>query len=175
MDFATCKRCRRKSLLKNVWVASEYEGIAKELISRLKFERAMSVADEAAELIKTPLPYLPPETIITFVPTATSRRRMRGYDQSELIAKRLAKLLERRFKPLLLRQGQTRQVGADRTRRRQQLTNVFRPRNLTDIEGSSILLVDDIVTTGATLGAAAQVLKQAKAKHITAAVFAQKL
>lgn len=175
LDFATCKRCRRKSLVKNVWVASEYDGIAKILIHKLKFERAMAAAEEIAELIKGGLPYLPPETIITFAPTATNRRRMRGYDQSELIAKRLAKLLGCPFKPLLLRQGQTRQVGANRIKRKEQLISAFRAYNLTSIKGSSILLVDDIVTTGATLEAAAQVLKQAKAKHITAAVFAQKL
>ncbi len=175
LDFATCNSCCRGSRLKNVWVASEYSGTPKILIHMLKFGRTMTAADEIAEQIKAVLPYLPPETIITFVPTATGRRRMRGYDQSELIAKRLAKLLGCRFKPLLLRQGQTRQVGASRTKRRDQIAGALRPRALASIKGASVLLVDDIVTTGATLEAAARVLKQAKAKRITAAVFAQKL
>lgn len=173
-DFATCPDCRRESRLSNVWIASEYDGFSKTLISKLKFERARSAADEIAELMAALLPYVPAGTTVTFAPTATGRRRRRGYDQSELIAKRLAGLLGRPFLPLLLRQGQTRQVGASKAKRKQQLVAAFRPRNLISIKGASILLIDDIVTTGATLEAAAQVLKQAGAKQISAAAFAQK-
>lgn len=174
-DFSSCAKCRPKSRLAHVWVVSEYEGISKMLISRLKFERAADAANEIAELIAARLPYLPAETVVTFVPTATSRRRQRGYDQSELIAKRLARLKGLKFSPLLLRIGQSRQVGANRSERQRQLQGAFRVRSLSKVKDAHILVIDDIVTTGATLEAAAQVLKSSGARQINAATFAQKL
>lgn len=173
-DSLTCRPCRSESRLRYVWIASEYQGASKELIGKLKFGRAQAAAEVIAGIMTDTLPYLPKETIVTFVPTATSRRRQRGYDQAELIARHIAKLTGLKFHPLLLRRGQTRQVGATRAKRKEQLLEAFRARNAKIISGSQILLIDDIVTTGATLEAASQVLKQAEVKYISAAAFAQK-
>jgi predicted amidophosphoribosyltransferase len=76
---------------------------------------------------------------------------------------------------LLARRGQSRQVGARRMQRTTQLVDAFHPIRPSLIQGAHILLVDDIVTTGASLEAAARVLKQAGAKRIDAVVFAQKI
>jgi predicted amidophosphoribosyltransferase len=76
--------------------------------------------------------------------------------------------------PLLTRHGQTRQVGATRAQRLQQVTGSYQLRNQVDVQGARILLVDDLVTTGATLGEAAKILREAGAKTVDAIVVAQK-
>ena len=171
-DFATCPKCRRLSPLSNVWVSTSYLGDAKRLIHLLKFERAKAAALVIAQQMRQTLPYLPEEIVITHVPTATLRRRQRGYDQTELISRALSLFLHKPHLTLLARSGQTRQVGASRNQRLEQLKTAFRANKLAD--NREILLIDDIVTSGATLESAAKVLKKAGAKKVYGAVFAQK-
>jgi ComF family protein len=173
-ESAVCGSCRRHTKLKNVWVRASYEELPRQLVHRLKFERAQAAAYTIAEIMHETLPYLPESVIICHVPTATGRRRQRGYDQAELIAHSLARLTGHPHVGVLARTGQSRQVGAKRQKRQLQLQNVFRPLKETQIERASILLVDDIVTTGATLEAAAETLYKAGAKKLYAAAFAQK-
>lgn len=173
-DSKVCPKCRCKSKLRYVWVRTHYEGAAKDLIHAFKFERAQSAARPLAELTVEALPFLPADFIVSCVPTATSRRRQRGYDHAELLAKEIARLTGRRFLPLLSRHGQTRQVGAKRATRTTQLSQAYWVKSLLLAKGRNILLVDDITTTGATIEAAAEVLKKAGAKSVSAVVFAQK-
>jgi competence protein ComFC len=174
IDSKVCDACRRKSPLKHVWVRTEYDGIAKGLVHKLKFERSSAAALPIAQLMAEDMPYLPPETIITHIPTATRRYRQRGYDQAELIARRIARIKQVHYVPLLRRHGQSRQVGAKRTQRLIQLEGAFRPRNNHSIADKHIIVVDDIVTTGATLKIVAKILRANGAKRVDAAVFAQK-
>jgi ComF family protein len=149
--------------------------MAKELTRRFKFHYARAAARPIAQLMSEALPFFARDTIIVHIPTATVRRRQRGFDQAELLARQLARSQHLLQAALLARQGQSRQVGATREQRLQQLINGFHPRKPYLIKGAHILLVDDVTTTGATLEAAAKVLKQAGAKRIDAVVFAQKL
>ncbi len=144
------------------------------MLRAYKFERAKDVAKLLAEQMDETLPYLKPDTIVSYVPTATSRVRERGYDQAAELAKAFAKVRGLSFMPLLHRIGQTRQVGAKREQRLKQLESAFRPKSNKSTKDLSILLIDDIVTTGASLGACAKVLKASGAKHVNGAVFAQK-
>lgn len=174
IDSKVCDGCRRKSSLKYVWVRTEYDGAAKLLIHKLKFERSAEASLPIAQLMAEDMPYLPPEAIVTHIPTAAMRYRQRGYDQAELIARHIARIKQVHYVPLLWRHGQTRQVGAKRAQRLHQLEGAFRPRNVHSIAGKHIIVVDDIVTTGATLNSAAKTLKASGAKRVDAAVFAQK-
>ena len=173
-DSAVCDRCRPSSRLKHVWIGTEYDGSAKRLIRLLKYERARMAARPIAERILESLPYLPAHTIITHIPTATSRHRARGYDQAELIAKIIAKQLGLRHAALLERFGQTRQVGSTKQQRIAQAAEMFRINMPEHTAGASVLLIDDILTTGASVESAAKILKTAGAKEVNAAVFAQK-
>ncbi len=175
-DSRTCSTCRRVSGLSSVWVTTEYDGHAKELIGLLKFGRAIAASKIITKQLDDVLPYLSEDTIVVSVPTASTRVRQRGYDQSALIARHLASLRGLQYVPGLVRMGQSRQVGANRKERLQQLKNAFRVsmRRQNELRDAQILLVDDILTTGATLESAAQVLKKAGAKSVVAAVFAQK-
>ena len=168
-----CKTCRRKSQLRHVWVATAYGGAAKDLIAKLKFGRAKDAAEIIADFLDARLPHLEPNTIITHIPASTSRARVRGYDQAQLIAKSLAGKRGLSHIKLLARYGQKRQLGASRQRRLAQLNGAFRPSNLDFIGKTPILLIDDVLTTGATLESAAKTLRQAGARVINATVFAQ--
>lgn len=171
-DSLVCDRCRKNIKLKHVWVATEYSGVVKELIRKFKFERAQAAALLLAESLQRTPPFL---TDIVFVPipTASSRRRARGYDHTKLVSNHLAELTGMKSVSALSRLGQSRQVGSKRAKRQAQMKNAFRVVNTGLINKRHVLLVDDIVTTGATLEEAAQVLKQAGAKTVDAVVFAQ--
>ena len=171
-DSAVCKKCRPQVRLSHVWVATEYKSMAKKLIYSFKFERAQAAAPILASYMLNSLPYLA-EAVIVPIPTATSRKRQRGYDHTELLARCLARETRLEVCSALGRTGQSRQVGSKRAQRRKQLQNAFHAVRPQDISGKHVLLVEDIVTTGATLEAAAKTLKTAGAKRVSAVVFAQ--
>lgn len=168
-----CQKCRKYTVLRHVWVASDYQDTAKELLRRLKFERASSAAEPIAAAIDNVLPDLPPGTQVVYIPTANSRVRIRGYDQAKLIAQKVARKRVWRCQALLMRKGSSRQVGSGRQDRFKQIESVLLPVKHDNIKGANILMIDDVTTTGATLEAAAKILKSAGAKTIDAAVFAQ--
>lgn len=173
-NAAVCQNCRRKSSLRHVWVRTDYDTLAKPLVGSLKFARAKAAAAAIAGLMAEALPYLPKNMLIVPVPSATSRIRQRGYDHAWLIARELAAIKGVQSYRLLGRLGQSRQVGATRTLRQKQLEAAFRVRNGARVSGAQVVLVDDVVTTGASLESAARALKAAGVKQVNAAVFAQK-
>ncbi len=116
---------------------------------------------------------LPENALLVHIPTATSRVRQRGYDQAELIARQAAKRMGLPHKGALMHLGQKQQHGASRAQRLAQLRDAFRIIRPDLIEDRHIVLVDDVITTGATLDAAAQALKAAGAKRVSALIFAQ--
>ena len=170
-DFRTCTRCHSGSDLFSVKVATIYEQAAKAAIVKLKFERARAAANDLAALMAERLA-VPSGVLITHLPTANTRVRQRGYDQAQQIARRLAVLTDNTYAPLLARQGTQRQLGQDRTTRRQQMANAFVVTKASSLQNRHVLLIDDVLTTGASCEAAAQVLKNAGAARVSAAVFA---
>lgn len=169
-----CNRCCASTLLKGVWVATSYEGVAAQLVSRLKFARTQAAARVIAQIMDARLPATSVETIVVHIPTAAQRVRQRGYDQAQLIAREFARCRQLPCQALLRRRGHTRQVGANRQQRQKQLRTAFycpRPERLV---GKQILLIDDVLTTGATIEAAAQICIETGAKAVVAATFAQK-
>jgi ComF family protein len=172
--FRTCSSCSKQSALFAIHAAVRYEGTAKDLVWKLKFGRARAAADEIATILAERTVFASPDHIIvTHAPTAMTRVRQRGYDQAALIAKSFAGRTGITYQPLLVREGKNKQVGASRAVRSKQLQGAFRPIHRRDIENAHIIIIDDVVTTGATLEAAAQTLKSAGAGRIEAIVFAQ--
>ena len=98
--------------------------------------------------------------------------RIRGYDHALLIAQAFAGLRGLSCERLLTRLTQTRQVGASRAQRLAQLHDAFLVIREVPCH---VLVIDDVVTTGATLEAVAALLRREGARHVDAAVFAQKL
>jgi len=137
----------------------------------MKYERASSGMAEAAALMHPLLGYLPENSSLVHIPTATRRVRQRGHDHALLLAHHLSRLAGIESVTHLARTGQAHQVGSSRAERLRQLQNAFRPAG--PLKGKNIILVDDVLTTGATLEAAARELKRAGARTVSALVFAQ--
>ncbi len=148
---------------------SEYADSSKALIARMKFGGARAAADSMSAMMS---PFLEDDAVLVPVPTATSRVRARGFDQAKLLSVRLAHRCSAEEVGALRRIGQSRQVGATRQQRLLQLRDSFEVSSDTAISGRHVVLVDDVMTTGATLEAAASALKRAGAKRVDAIVFA---
>ena len=169
----TCPTCRKVSSHNHIWIRSEYKELTKELVHKLKFERAIASAEVIAEAIVRVLPEDVHGFIIIPIPTATSRKRQRGYDQSVMIARHVAKLTNLPMHQYLLRIGQSRQVGSKKADRIIQLTDAYRVIHRKKLLGKHVILVDDVMTTGATLESAAKILRSVGVKRVDGLVFAR--
>jgi ComF family protein len=172
-NFRTCPACRKQTALYAVLAVTVYDGLAKELLHRLKFGRAQAAAGTIADLLA---PYCSPLASqidsITYIPTANTRIRERGYDQARLIARALARRLQVPCLPLLARAGSQRQLGQGRQKRLRQMSGAFWALRPAQLHNQRILLIDDVLTTGATCETAARTLRKAGARRVYAAVFA---
>lgn len=169
-DWRLCEQCSRTSSLRYVWPAALYEGHFERVIHLLKFERLGAAHLPLSTAMLAALPY--DDWLVVPLPTAARRVRQRGYDQAVLLAKVIAKTRDLRLQLALERVQNTRQLGANRVQRQKQSTKMFCMAPRANVQGAKILLVDDVCTTGATLTAAAQLLKQAGATQIDAVVAA---
>jgi len=146
-----------------------YEGAGRELIARTKYANARAsipwLADGLAALVSGGGDSWRNLTVVTWAPTTRRRRRRRGYDQAEVLARATARRLGLAPARLLERRDGSAQTGRSRSDREDD-PPVFTARRPTRIAGSRVLLVDDVVTTGATLTAAAAALKLAGATAV---------
>lgn len=172
----TCIKCRPSSP-RYVWVTTNYEGLARRLLGRYKFDQLRAAADDIAKLMSQTFYDYDPHInyLVVPVPTATSRRRDRGFDHALLLARKIAKNLNFESTDGLGRLGQSRQLGAKREVRAKQAEGSYFVRLPLLIKDRNILLVDDVITTGATLRAATKSLRQAGVKRVDALVFAKRL
>ena len=170
-EFRTCATCRRSSRLYAVWPVTTYRA-AKGVSHKLKYERAQAAAADVARAIARRATPAGAHFVITHAPTAPARVRERGYDQAALVAKALSQITGMPYVPLLVRSGNDRQVWQKRAGRREQMKEAFRAAQYPYPRSQHILLVDDVLTTGATCEAAALALCKAGAYRVSAVVFA---
>jgi len=112
--------------------------------------------------------------VVVPLPLSGPRRRERGFNQAELLAETIATRLRVPLRPRVLRKvvDTPPQAGLSRAARRRNLDGVFRARERA-VRGRRILLVDDVLTTGASLSEAARTLRKAGARRVDAAVVAR--
>ena len=170
-----CSSCSGKSRLRRVWWLGNYEALLKELILEFKYQHKRAYAREFGAHLASVLPYLPEHTLVVPVPTATRRIRRRGYDQAYLIAAQFARSRGFQLLPVLRKITQADQIGKQRGERFRQMQKSLSMAPGASVKGTHILLIDDVLTTGATLEAAAQLLRSAGARHVDAAVIARHL
>ena len=142
-----------------------YEDAVRESLLRFKFHGAQGAAEELGGEFDT----------VTWVPVSRKRERERGYDQAFLLARETASHWG--IKPMrLLRKTKDNaaQSGlASAAERRGNVLGVYTAENIDKIRGAKILLIDDILTTGATLGECVRVLREAGAERVVCATLAR--
>lgn len=171
-----CAACLDESAphpLEAIRAVAYHEGVIREAVLALKYRRRRRVAEPLGDLLALWL--LEADwgaDIIVPVPLHANRRRGRGFNQAELIARRCASRLGVSCSGDLLRTRETPpQVGLSASERRANVTGAF---SLSDLEpvssltGKRVALVDDVTTTGSTLRAAAQALQDARPHSIRA-------
>lgn len=153
-----------------------YEGDVRQAILRYKFHGLSFYGREFAAMLAE---YLTDEELscdeISWVPLSKRRKRTRGYDQAQLLAEALAATIKVPCRGLLVKQKDAvpQSGSGGREERKVNIRNAYRIKKEMDIRGKSILLVDDIVTTGATLEECAAVLTAAGAACVNAVTIAR--
>ncbi len=154
------------------WCVGDRSGTLERLIDAYKFERVKDASDPLAQLLESRLPVLPENVVIVPVPAIAKHIRQRGYDHTALIAKRLARKRSLPFRPALKRVDVSVQRGKNKKDRMRQAEQSFRCADTLD-PGLIYLLVDDVVTTNATVRFGADALRKAGATSVWVAVLAR--
>ena len=167
-DADTCAVCLAKPpRIARTRSAVAYDDISRSLAIRLKYGRKVAVAKTMARYM-APLVATDGERLLVPVPLHRSRLWWRGFNQSALVAAELARRLGLRADALLL--TRTRRTpplkGMSALQRRKAVAGAFRVRDPAAIAGKTIILVDDVLTTGSTAVACARALKRAGAARV---------
>ncbi len=153
--------------LGGVRTAVAYRGTGAQLVRRFKFDDRRDALDVLAAALAARLDDLPGAMRVVAVPRHRARVRETGSDPAFDLARALARRLQRRFEPRALRRTRptAQQTGLGSVARRRNVAGAFRadPTRVADVP---VLLVDDVVTTGATLAAARRALRHAGATPI---------
>lgn len=168
------RRAPRRGPLKALAWGADYEGSFRSLIRIYKFEHFDALGKPLGRAAARRLrgsPHAPVGSpVVVPVPLHWTRRIRRGFNPAALLAAGLAEAIGLPFSPEALRRRRRgrRQVGLGRRERRRALAGVFvvPPRAARSIRGREVLLVDDVVTTGATLEACAEALRAAGARRV---------
>ena len=173
----TCVECRKKSFISAFFSPFSYDfPTIREMIHALKFQRTTQAGDLLGVLLADTSIYFeasfPENGIVVPMPLHKKRKRTRGFNQSEVLAKSFLKQLS---SPLLLEtnvlmrskntQPQTLLSGEER---KKNVHDAFFVSDQEKISGKTVILFDDVKTTGSTMESAARALKVAGAKEIWA-------
>ena len=176
--YASCSLCARKTPPFQAAVRiGIYDGPLSRMVQSLKYKGARHGIPLLSELLAAKLHQAGAAQevdLVTAVPLHWWRYWRRGFNQSLLLARGLRRRgLEAPQRRVLVRTRDTRpQVGLSMTARRENVRGAFRVRRPAEVKGRRILLVDDVMTTGATAGECARVLRRAGARSVTVAVVA---
>lgn len=143
-----------------------YAGTLRKLIHLFKYSGMRRLARPLGDLLWDALPRDRQFDAVTAVPLHWRRRWQRGFNQSELLGKEIARRRGIPVMRVLRRASATRaQAGLSNAQRRENVAGAFRARRR--VNGLRMLLVDDVMTTGATAGACARALKKAGARSVS--------
>ena len=159
-----------------------YDGGLRELIHLLKYEQVEPAAGVLGRMLAEAIHKLGPiadSILVVPVPLYRSKRRERGFNQAELIARAALKLEAPRYElraDVLERTRPTvSQIGLTRPQRIENLRGAFRVPHPNRVAGRTILLVDDVLTTGTTASECARILRKAGAEKVWVATVARTL
>lgn len=149
-----------------------YEGTLQKLIHLYKYSGMYTLAKPLAKYMIRSLPEAIPIDVVAPVPMHWWRKWNRGYNQSQLLAKEVAQAIGKPASDILRRKKWTApQAGLSNHDRRENLRNVFEVSK--PLHGRHVLLVDDVLTTGATVSGCAGALKRAGAAGVVVLTLAR--
>ena len=186
-DTDLCRRCRAETdgypqgklklqFIDRAAAVWYYKDNVRKALHRYKFRRAGFLAEPFGKMVamKVLTEELADVDLITWVPISPLRKLIRGYDQDELLARVIGRELGVPSVCLLkkIRHNRAQSGITGYAKRRANVLGVYAPADRTGIGGKRILLVDDILTTGATASECARVLLTAGAEEVNCAVVA---
>lgn len=155
-------RCAAQCKLSQIpqYIATLREGVVQRLLHDTKFAYARGHIQILVDILERSPVHLPADAVIVPIPSSARHVRQRGFDHTKLLAKQLAQRGGCRAEFLLGRQHNHRQVGSSRSQRIAQADTAFycaKSKGCT----KPVVIVDDIITTGATMSAAVRCLQGA--------------
>jgi competence protein ComFC len=175
----SCANCAHRKLYFDAAVSAyRSRGIARHVILNFKYGKQIHLRHVVGSWLIAALddPRLRERKFdaIVPVPLHPARQRERGFNQAALLAERIGPHLGVRVRPVLERvRFTTTQTAFDRAERIENLRHAFRLRRNGDVRNLSVLLIDDVLTTGSTLSECARVLKESGARCVYAATAAR--
>ncbi len=172
-EHGRCSLCRLGLTgFDTVYTYGSYDAALRQLIHLFKYNEMRPLAKPLGALLARAIPREQSFDLIVPMPLHWKKRWSRGYNQSELLAREIARRwgvpvrkIVRRVKPTAP------QAGLTNSKRRLNVRGAF--ASSANLKGLRVLLVDDVLTTGATASACAKVLKRAGASHVTVAAVAR--
>ncbi len=171
-----CQNCDLP--FEGLWVVGWRQGALAKMIKAYKYQSTRAAGESLAELVDKVLPKELPmadaglaEVVVVPLPTIGKHVRARGIDHTKSLAKKLARRRGWKMERVLGRETDTVQVGTKAAERQKQAKRAYVALRKVDQE-KVYLLLDDVWTTGATMLAAAEVLRRAGAEHVYGMVLA---
>jgi len=167
-EAQTCGICLAKPpRIARTRAAVAYDDLSRSLAIRLKYGRKVAIARTMARYM-APLVAHSPEPILVPVPLHRSRLWQRGFNQSALVARELSRRLKVPAASLALcRSRRTPPLkGMSPLQRRKTVAGAFEVRNKAAVAGKTVILIDDVLTTGSTAEACARTLQRAGAARV---------
>lgn len=181
--FALCPLCRRVPPRFDFAITyGGYDGTLRSLVHLLKYDRLRPAADVLGQKLAKAISAKPFDgdlpVLVVPVPLHRAKSRQRGFNQSELIARAaLKQLLTSRFElhcgNLCRMRATESQTGLTRHQRRENVRGAFKVSRPEQMRGRTVLIVDDVYTTGTTLNECAHVIRAAGAKQVAVATVAR--
>ena len=176
---ARCADCvQRNPAFQNALATHRTAGVIRELLHRFKYEGnpflALPLASWLAESLQDERLRSPLPEVLVPVPLHWWKKWRRGFNQADLLARQLHKLSGIPLEPLLRRIRDTgSQTALRREDRLHNLERAFQIRSRSVVSGRHVLLIDDVLTTGATLDGCARELHRAGAASVRALAVAR--
>ena len=168
-DIETCAVCLAKPpRLDRIRAAVAYDDISRSIAMRLKYGRKVALARTMSRYMQPLLGDLPSDAVFVPVPLHRSRLWRRGFNQSAIVARELARRTGLAVEIDALRRIRPTPPlkGLNMLQRRRTVAGAFRAKPRAELRGRNIVLVDDVLTTGSTANACARVLKRAGAARV---------
>lgn len=159
--------------LEFIEVGATYSGIFKEILLDFKFNDKISHSRVLGDyMIEKLLKHNLANYVITSVPMTKNRKNKRGFNQSEILARYIAKELDLKYEEVFEKIIETPfQVGLDKKERKVNLNNAFDILTYQD----NIIIVDDVITTGATINELVNTAKKNNIKKVAAIIAATEI